>query len=106
MDEQISGRTKTRMQATDKEMEEQISGRTKTRMQAAKPKLFPSLLYMFPKGLYFTLFCNQLPPPRKKKDGEKKIGAFPSSPVVRTRRFHCHGPGSIPGQGTEIPQAA
>ena len=27
-------------------------------------------------------------------------------PVVRTRGFHCWGPGSIPGQGTKIPQAA
>ena len=35
-----------------------------------------------------------------------KLGGFPGSPVVRTRRFHCHGPGSIPGQGTKITQAA
>ena len=26
--------------------------------------------------------------------------------MVRTWHFHCHGPGSIPGQGTKIPQAA
>ena len=25
--------------------------------------------------------------------------------MVRTPGFHCHGPGSIPGWGTEIPQA-
>ena len=25
--------------------------------------------------------------------------------MVRTWRFHCHGPGSIPGWGTKIPQA-
>ena len=30
---------------------------------------------------------------------------FPGGPVVRTRHFHCRGLGSIPGQGTEIPQA-
>ena len=30
---------------------------------------------------------------------------FPGGPVVRTRRFHCSGLGSIPGQGTKIPQA-
>ena len=30
---------------------------------------------------------------------------FPGSPMVRTQGFHCHGPGSIPGQGTKIPQA-
>ena len=30
---------------------------------------------------------------------------FPGGPVVRTRRFHCHGLGSIPGWGTKIPQA-
>ena len=31
---------------------------------------------------------------------------FPGDPVVRTWRFHCRGPGSIPGGGTKIPQAA
>ena len=31
---------------------------------------------------------------------------FPGGPVVRTRRFHCCGLSSIPGQGTKIPQAA
>ena len=31
---------------------------------------------------------------------------FPGAPVVRTWRFHCCGPGSIPGWGTNIPQAA
>ena len=29
---------------------------------------------------------------------EKIMWAFPGSPVVRTRRFHCRGLGSIPGQ--------
>ena len=29
---------------------------------------------------------------------------FPGGLVVRIPGFHCHGPGSIPGQGTEIPQ--
>ena len=28
---------------------------------------------------------------------------FPGGPVVRT--LHFHGPGSIPGRGTKIPQA-
>ena len=28
-------------------------------------------------------------------------GEFPSNPVARTQCFHCHGQGSIPGQGTE-----
>jgi len=32
-------------------------------------------------------------------------GEFPSNPVARTQCFHCHGQGSIPGQGTKIPQA-
>ena len=36
---------------------------------------------------------------------ETKIREFPSGPVVRTQCFHCCGPGSIPGQGTQIPQA-
>ena len=31
-------------------------------------------------------------------------GEFPGGPVVRTLCFHCWGPGSIPGQGTKIPQ--
>ena len=30
---------------------------------------------------------------------------FPGSQVVRIQSFHCPGPGSISGQGTEIPQA-
>ena len=30
---------------------------------------------------------------------------FSCGPMVRTRRFHCQGPGSIPGQGTKIPWA-
>ena len=36
---------------------------------------------------------------------KKKKGEFPGGPVVRTWRFHCRGPGSIPGQGTKIQQA-
>ena len=31
---------------------------------------------------------------------------FPGGLVVRIPGFHCHDPGSIPGQGTEIPKAA
>ena len=30
---------------------------------------------------------------------------FPGGPVVRTPCFHCYDLGSIPGQGTQIPQA-
>ena len=30
---------------------------------------------------------------------------FPGGPVVKTWCFHCHGPGSIPSQGTKILQA-
>ena len=29
---------------------------------------------------------------------------FPGGPVVRILGFHCHGPGSTPGQGTETAQ--
>ena len=29
---------------------------------------------------------------------------FPGGLVIRTQHFHWHGPGSIPGQGTKIPQ--
>ena len=32
----------------------------------------------------------------------KLTGEFPGGPVVRTWRFHCPGPSSIPGQGTKI----
>ena len=31
---------------------------------------------------------------------------FPGGLMVRILGFHYHGPGSIPGQGTETPQAA
>ena len=30
---------------------------------------------------------------------------FPGGAVIRTQRFHCCGPGSVPGWGTKIPQA-
>ena len=33
-------------------------------------------------------------------------GQFPGSPVLRTPAFTAEGTGSIPGQGTKIPQAA
>ena len=33
------------------------------------------------------------------------LGEFPGGQVVRIWHFHFHGPGSVPGQGTEIPQA-
>ena len=36
----------------------------------------------------------------------KQTEEFPSSSAVRTQRFHSCGPGSIPGWGTNIPQAA
>ena len=36
----------------------------------------------------------------------KLWGKFPSSRVVRTLHFHYRGSGSIPSQGTKIPQAA
>ena len=35
----------------------------------------------------------------------KKWGEFPGGRVVRIPGFHCLGSGSVPGQGTEIPQA-
>ena len=38
-------------------------------------------------------------------DQEFSFGELPGGPVVRTRRFHCRGAGSIPGLGTKIPQA-
>lgn len=36
----------------------------------------------------------------------RKAREFPGGPVVRGRSFHCHGPGSAPGPGTEILHAA
>ena len=33
------------------------------------------------------------------------VQEFPGSPVVRTRCFQCHDPGSVSGWGTKIPQA-
>ena len=35
-------------------------------------------------------------------DQELETREFPDSPVVKTWHFHCHGPSSIPGQGTNI----
>ena len=34
------------------------------------------------------------------------IGDFPGSPVVKTLSSNAGGAGSIPGQGTKIPQAS
>ena len=31
------------------------------------------------------------------------VGEFPGGLVVRILCFHCRGPGSVPGLGTEIP---
>ena len=39
----------------------------------------------------------------KKKRSHRE---FPGGPVVRIRRFHCQGLGSIPHWGTKIPQVA
>ena len=36
----------------------------------------------------------------------RDIWDFPCGPVVKTPGFQCRGMGSIPGQGTKIPQAA
>ena len=33
-----------------------------------------------------------------------QVWEFPGCPMVRTLHCHCWGPGSIPGQGTKIPQ--
>ena len=45
------------------------------------------------------------PPPTPDLYNSKTLREFPGGPVVTTARFHCQGPGSIPGQGTKIPQA-
>ena len=42
----------------------------------------------------------------KARKRNKTYWKFPGSPVVRIQCFHCWGPGSIPGQGTKILQAA
>ena len=34
-----------------------------------------------------------------------KFREFPGGPVVRTPRFHCRGPGLLPGRATKIPKA-
>ena len=46
-------------------------------------------------------------PPFLQKKKKKRFTAceFPGGLVVRITEFHSHGPGSIPGQGTEISQA-
>ena len=50
-------------------------------------------------GLYLLVYESII----KKK---KNCGKFPGGPMIRTWCFHCCGPGSIPGQGTKILQAA
>ena len=39
------------------------------------------------------------------REGQRDLWDFPGGPVVRTPCCHCRGPGSIPGQGTEVLQA-
>ena len=53
----------------------------------------------FKRFLKHTLLCY--------KDGFLNwvLRELPGGPAVRTWCFHCHGPGSIPGQGTKIPEA-
>ena len=34
-----------------------------------------------------------------KTDESRNLGEFPGSPVVRTPRFHCQGPGFSPWSG-------
>ena len=40
-----------------------------------------------------------------KKKKESCLWGVPGVPVVRTQRSHSQNPGSVPGQGTKIPQA-
>ena len=35
----------------------------------------------------------------------QNLREFPGGPVVRPQHFHCRDPGSIPGWGTNVPQA-
>ena len=41
----------------------------------------------------------------KKKQDHHLSGEFPGGLVVRIPGFHCHGPGSVTGRGTETLQA-
>lgn len=43
---------------------------------------------------------------RKQPNKKRNVGEFPGGPEVRTVRFQCCGPSSIPGWGTTILQAA
>ena len=45
---------------------------------------------------------------RRKREGDQKMyfRDFPGGPVVNTLPFNAEGAGSIPGQGTKIPQAS
>ena len=70
------------------------------------PILSSFLFYFFPQTLLppyilYILFIYLVTSQKKKKGGWE----FPGSPVVKTRCFHCQGPGSIAGRGTKIPQA-
>ena len=53
--------------------------------------------------------CSPKKQKKRKKEKEKKVQIeFPGGLVVSIsiQNFNCHGPGSIPGLGTEIPYQA
>ena len=62
-------------------------------------KLFIPTAVIF-SGVTEDLDENQEPENKIQQDRE-----FPGGPVVRTRCFHCQGPGLVPGRGTKIPRA-
>lgn len=53
-----------------------------------------------------TQFCCEPSTALKLVYLKRKTKDYSTGPVVRTQCSHCQAPGSIPGRGTEIPQAA
>ena len=56
--------------------------------------------------LYFNFWRIFIPVALKEVVVKTVYREFPGGPVRRTLRFHCRGPGSVPGRGNNIPQAA
>ena len=68
-----------------------------------KSQTLLSNFHFYVNATFFCLFKILLSILLKSKNNQDlQFREFPGSPVVRTQHFHCHGPGSIPGQETQI----
>ena len=68
-----------------------------------KSQTLLSNFHFYVNATFFCLFKILLSILLKSKNNQDlQFREFPGSPVFRTQHFHCHGPGSIPGQETQI----